>query len=199
MANYYAKYALLILSKADYQDGVGGSSVAADFPVVYGNQVLYDTVTGVEEPTGRHPDTGEPLWVLGYDRYTRSVTTDGVCGTSDGVAPPFGELPDVCSIRADVTAASVIADIDAAAKHVAYGVANVQPGAEPDDLPPALLPYYVDSIMPQAKLDECMAGLLARGVPQSKIDAFLAKHPEPTPRDLRNSFEKFVENITENP
>ena len=138
MASPFSKYVAYVFSIADFAGGVGYSSVSEDFPVVLGPATLFDTVTGVQRFVGRDPATGLPLIVTGYDRYITAITTHGVQGASDGISPPFGVEPDVCSLQVEVTAASVLADIEGMAKHVVYGVYNCQLEAEPDDLPPAL-------------------------------------------------------------
>jgi hypothetical protein len=73
---------------------------------------------------------------------------------------------------------------------------NCRPDEDDDDLPPALLPYYIESVMPTAKWDEVAAGLVARGVPQNRIDTWRANHPEATPLDVRRGFERFVEKVS---
>lgn len=197
MASPFAKYAALVFSIAEYPDGVGYSSVQDDFPMELGPDALYDHVSGVRRYIGRDPVTGWPLVVTEYDRYTTTVDTDGVCSASDGIAPPYGVTPDVCSLRIDVSAASVLAGIDNAAKHIVYGVANVQEGADPDDLPPALAPYYVASPMPQAKKLEIRNGMIARGADQQKIDNWFTNHPDATPLDLEAAFGNLVDILTE--
>jgi hypothetical protein len=163
-----------------------------DFPVELGAATLYDTVTGIQRFVGRDPATGLPLIVTGYDRYITAVATNGVVSASDGVSPPYGVAPDVCSVTVEVTAASVLSAIDAAAKHVAYGVWNCQDGAEPDDLPAGLLPYYVRSPMPAAKRTEIINGLIARGADAAKVNGWFNNHPQATPSEVKAAFENFV-------
>lgn len=197
MASPFAKYAALVFSIADYENGVGYSSVQDDFPFVLGPDVFFDHQDGMQRFVGRDPATGLPLIVTEWDRYTTTITADGVVTASDGISPPFGVLPDVCSLRVDVSAASVLADIEAAAKHLVYGVANVQPDAEPDDLPPALAPYYIDAVMPEAKWTQIYNGLLARGADQTRLDNWRANNPDATPREVHRAFGSLVQQLVE--
>lgn len=197
MSSPFSKYAALVFSRADYADGVGYSSVSDDFPVELGPATLFDTITGVQRFVGRDPATGLPLIVTGYDRYITEIVTHGVQGASDGISPPFGVAPDVCSLEVEVTAATVLADIQGMAKHVVYGVWNVQPDADPDDLPPALAPYYVDAVMPESKWTQVYNGLIARGADKARLDTWRANHPQATPRDVQKAFAGLVRQVTE--
>ena len=195
MASPFSKYVAYVFSIADYETGVGHSSVSEDFPVVKGPTTLFDTVTGVETYVGRDPATGLPLFVKEYDRYITEITTDGVQGASDGISPPYGVEPDVCSLQVEVTAASVLAGIEGTAKHVVYGVYNCQLEAEPDDLPPALQQYYIHSVMPAAKWAQIYNGLIARGADQARLDTWRANHPNATPEDVRSAFAGLVKQL----
>ena len=197
MASLFSKYVAYVFSIADFAGGVGYSSVSEDFPVVLGPATLFDTVTGIQRFVGRDPATGLPLIVTGYDRYITEIITDGVQGASDGISPPYGIEPDVCSLQVEVTAASVLADIEGMAKHVVYGVYNCQPEAEPDDLPPALAQYYIHSVMPAAKWAQIYDGLIARGADQARLDTWRANHPDATPEDVRTAFAGLVKQVTE--
>jgi len=195
MASPFSKYVAYIFSLADYIDGVGYSSVSDDFPVELGPATLYDTVSGIQTFVGRDPATGLPLIVTGYDRYITEIVTHGVQGASDGISPPYGIEPDVCSLQVEVTAASVLTDIQGIPKHVAYGVYNCQPEAEPDDLPAPLVQYYIHSVMPAAKWAQIYDGLIARGADQARLDTWRANHPEATPEDVRLGFAALVRQV----
>ena len=197
MSNPYSKYEALVFSRADYDQGVGFSSVMEDFPMELGAAALYDTVSGIQRFVGRDPATGLPLIVTGYDRYITQVATNGVTAASDGISPPFGVAPDVCSVTIEVTNAAILGSIDAAAKHVVYGVRNCQQDAEPDDLPAGLLPYYVGSPMPAAKRTEIINGLIARGADEAQVNAWFAARPEATPLQVRQGFAQLVQQVTE--
>ena len=197
MASPFSKYVAYVFSLADYIDGVGYSSVSDDFPVELGPATLYDTVSGIQTFVGRDPATGLPLIVTGYDRYITEITTHGVQGASDGISPPFGVEPDVCSLQVEVTAASVLSAIEGMAKHVVYGVYNCQPEAEPDDIPPALAQYYINAVMPEAKWTQIYNGLIARGADQARLDTWRANHPDATPEDVRTAFAGLVKQVTE--
>ena len=151
---------------------------------------------GIQRFVGRDPATGLPLIVTEFDRYITEIATDGVQGASDGISPPYGVEPDVCSLQVEVTAASVLADIEGMAKHVVYGVYNCQPEAEPDDLPPALAQYYINAVMPEAKWTQVYNGLITRGADQARLDTWRANHPEATPEDVRSAFAGLVKRFT---
>ena len=195
MASVFSKYVAYIFSLADYEDGVGYSSVSDDFPVVKGPSTFFDSVANLEQYVGRDPATGLPLFVHEYDRYITEIVTDGVQGASDGISPPYGTEPDVCSLQVEVTAASVLGDIEGMAKHVAYGVYNCQPEAEPDDLPAPLVQYYIHSVMPEAKWTQIYNGLITRGADKDRLDTWRANHPEATPEDVRTGFAGLVRKL----
>ena len=190
MANYYSQYGIYLLSTANYSDGVAFSSVMNDFPFVLGSAVLYDNVSGVQEPAGRHPTTEEPLWRLSYDRHTMTVVTNGISAASAGIAPPYGDPITICSLTAETTNAGILADIDLHADHVVYGVWNLV--GDPDDLPPALVDYYIHSTIPESRWDELEPFALARGITQAKIDLWRGNNPNATPEDLKSKFETWV-------
>ena len=196
MASPLSKYAAFVFSRADYQDGVGYSSVANDFPVVLGPSTLFDTVTGIQRFAGRDPATGLPLIVTGYDRYITEVATDGVQASYDGISPPLGVAPDVCSSTIEVTDISVLAAINATAKHEVYGIWNCQDGAEPDDLPGPYLPHYVQSPIPAAKRTYIIAALIARGADATQVNQWFASRPEATPAQLRDAFAALVRMVS---
>ena len=193
----FTKYKALVFSRADFSGGVGYSSVSDDFPVELGPATLFDTVTGIQRFVGRDPATGLPLMVTGYDRYITDVVTDGVTGASDGISPPYGVAPDVCSVTVGVTAASVLSAIDGAAKHIVYGVWNVQDDAEPDDLPPALAAYYVNTPMLAELKTTIATGLINRGADETKVNNWFTNHPDATAEDLHGAFKNLVEILTE--
>lgn len=188
MASPFSKYAAFVFSRADYDQGVGFSSVQDDFPMVLGPATLFDTVTGIQRFVGRDPETGLPLIVTGYDRYITQVVTHGVAAASDGVSPPMGVAPDVCSVTLEVTDQSVLVAINNSAKHEVYGVWNCQDGAEPDDLPTALLPYYIQSPTPEAKRTYIINALIARGADADQVNGWFAARPEATPAQLQAAF-----------
>ena len=64
----FTKYKALIFSLAEYEDGVGYSTVQQDFPMELGPATLYDTVSGIQRFVGRDEATGLPLLVTGFDR-----------------------------------------------------------------------------------------------------------------------------------
>ena len=197
MASLFSKYVAYVFSIADYETGVGYSSVMDDFPVVKGPSAFFDSVANLEQYVGRDPATGLPLFVHEYDRYITEIVTHGVQGASDGISPPYGIEPDVCSLQVEVTAASVLAGIEGMAKHVVYGVYNCQPEAEPDDLPAPLVQYYIHSVMPAAKWEQIYDGLIARGADQARLDTWRANHPDATPEDVRKGFAGLVRQVTE--
>lgn len=196
MANPFSKYAAFVFSRADYADGVGFSSVQDDFPVELGPATLFDTVTGIQRFVGRDPATGLPLIVTGYDRYITDVVTDGVQAAYDGVSPPMGVEPDVCSVTIEVTDISVLAAINATAKHEVYGIWNCQEGAEPDDLPGPYLPYCVQSPIPAAKRTYIINALIARGADADLVNAWFDARPEATPAQLQRAFSNLVKMVT---
>ena len=188
----YAKYRAAIISKAEYDtEGVGYSTVAEDFPLEIGPLALYDTLTGLMKPWGRDPATNEPLYVTEVDRYTGTIVTNGVTSTSDYASPTKDTIPAACIVIVQVSAASVLAGIDGAAKHFVLGV-DPSPLDGTEELPPALQPYQWDVPMPTARWNTLKAGMVQLGVDENLLDQWAANHPDFTPKDFGEAFKSFI-------
>lgn len=187
----YGKFRIGVISKAEYDsEGVGYSTVAEDFPMEIGPLAPYDTLSGLMKPWGRHPDTGEPLYVTEVDRYTGTITQEGVNSTSAFATPTVDTVPAACIVVCQVTAASVISAIDAANKHFVLGIDN--PDLSGDPLPPALEPYDWDVAFPPARWTQLRNSLVALGLDAEIIDDWHDANPDATPREFGEAFKRFI-------
>jgi hypothetical protein len=186
----FGKFRAFVLSKADFEEGVGHSSVMEDFPLVIGPDQPHDTLNDLRKPWGRDPATGWPLLVMTVDRFTATITQDGVVSASDEVTPEWGVVPDACLVDLQVSAASVLADIDAAAKHFVLGVFN--PDLNGDPLPAGLDPYDMDVPMLPVRWATLRAALVSRGVDGTLLDNWYNNHPDATPHDVAKAFRSFT-------
>jgi hypothetical protein len=186
----FGKFRAFVLSKADFEEGVGHSSVVEDFEFIPGPDQPFDTLTDLRKFWGRDPATGLPLIVPTVDRFTTTVVQHGVTSASDEVTPAWGVVPDACLVDLQVSAASVLAGIDGAAKHFVLGVFN--PDLNGDPLPAGLQPYDMDVEMPGARWTELRNALVARGVDATKIDGWRDNHPNATPRDVAQAFRNLI-------
>jgi hypothetical protein len=194
MAHWASQYGVYVLSTANYQDGVAYSSLMEDFPMVLSAASLYDTVSGIQRFHGRHPVTNIPLMVTGYDRYETDVTTHGVAATGSGIAALYGDPITAVSLAAETTNAGIMADINADANHLIYGVWNVAPGEGEDEstLPPSLEDYWRHAEMPNSMKLDVRDFLVARGVDYDQVTTWFQNHPNATPQNVKDRFESFV-------
>jgi len=192
MSHFASKYGVYMISRANYENGVGYSSVMDDYPIEFGPASFYDTRSGLTRWDGRDPVSGLPLLVTGYDRYLPEITQHGVTVAHDGVSRPLGEIPDICSLQIEVSNSAILSTIDGDINHLVYGVWNCQDGAEPDDLIPALEDYYILSPIPEARWTAFRNALVARGVSATLIDTWRSNNPEATPQQVKDRFEGWL-------
>ena len=189
----YGKYRAAVISKAEYDsEGVGYSTVMEDFPMVLGPLAVFDQIPYLMRPVGRDPATGLPLFINepSLDRWTGTLTQDGVNSSSAYATPTVDTIPAACILIVQVTAASVLAASENAAKHFVLGVEN--PDINGDELPAGLLPYDFDAPLPAPRWTELRDALVALGVEASVIDNWKANHPDATPRDFGEAFKEFI-------
>jgi hypothetical protein len=188
----YGRYRCIFFALAEYDsEGVAYTKLMEDFPVVLGAPVFYDSID-VYKPYGRDPVDQMPLWVdQAVSRYKMTPTTHGIQSLGAVYAPDYGVVPDAAMTDGWVTNAGVIGSIDAVGKYFVVGV--YPQDIVGDDIPAPLQPYAADVPMPQDRWDELYAGMLARGMDQTKIDNWRANHPDATPFDIRDAFASYVE------
>ena len=188
----FAKYRAAVISKAEYDtEGVGYSTVMSDFPFELGPDVLHDTLTGLRKPWGRDDD-GLPLLVTEVTRYKSTVTTHGVTSSSDFATPTKGTIPAASIAIITVSAVSVLAGIDAAAKHFVLGV-DPTPLDDPEaSLPAGLQPYAWNVAIPANRWTALKAGLVSLGVDGAILDTWKSNNPDATPRDFGEAFKAFI-------
>ena len=189
----YSKYRAAVVSKAFYsEDGVGFSKVMSDFPFEVGPLAYYDTVSNIMKPWSRDPATGDPLYVIEVDRYTGTVVTDGVTSTSDYATPTKDTIPAACIVLVQVSSASVLANIDAAATHMVLGVdPNPLDGSE--ELPAGLQPYQWDVPMPSARWTTLRNALVSLGVDETLLDNWASNNEDFTPKEFGEAFKAFIQ------
>jgi len=189
----YSKYRAAVISKAEYDtEGLGYSTVQDDFPLVVGPLALYDTLSGLMKPWGRDPATGNPLYVTEVDRYTGTITTNGVTSSSDYATPTKDTIPAACIVMVQVSSASALASIDGAAKHFVLGV-DPNPLDDSEELPAGLLPYQWDVPMPPARWTTLRNALVQLGVDGDLLDTWAANHEDFTPKDFGEAFKAFIQ------
>ena len=189
----YGKYRAAVISKAEYDsEGVGYSTVQEDFPVILGPLAVYDQVDILMKPWGEDPATGLPLFVneSGVDRWTGTITQDGINSSSAYATPTKDTIPAACITIVQVTAASVLLAIDNAAKHFVLGVDD--PDLNGDPLPAGLMPYEFDAPIQANRWTELRDAMVVLGVDADLIDKWKSNHPDATPRDFAEVFKEFI-------
>ena len=189
----YSKYRAAVISKAEYDtEGVGFSTVMEDFPLVVGPLALYDTLSGLMKPWGRDPATDNPLYVTEVDRYTGTITTEGVTSSSHYATPTRDTVPAACIVIVQVSAASALAGIDSANKHFVLGV-DPQPLDGSEELPAGLQPYQWDVPMPSARWDTLRAALVSLGVDETLLNNWASNNEDFTPKEFGEAFKAFIQ------
>lgn len=189
----YGKFRAAIISRAEYDsEGVGYSTVMGDFPMILGPLAVFDQIDIQMKPWGRDPATQLPLFVneAGVDRWTGTVTQDGVVSASAFATPIKDSSPPGCIVITQVTNAGILASIDQAAIHFVLGVEN--PDLNGDALPAGLLPYDWDVTFPPARWTELRDGLVAIGLDAGDVDTWYSNNPDATPRDFSIAFKQFI-------
>ena len=189
----YGKFKAAIISRAEYDsEGVGYSTVMEDFPMVLGPLAVFDQIDIQMKPWGRDPATQLPLFVneINVDRWTGTVTQNGVVSSSAYITPVEDSVPPACIVITQVTNAAILGTIDQAATHFVLGVEN--PDLNGDVLPAGLLPYDWDVTFPPARWTELRNSLVALGVDANTIDTWHSNNPDATPRDFGEAFKQFI-------
>ena len=177
-----------VISKAffDGSGGVGKSKLMEDFPHEIGPDVLYDTVTGIRRPVGRHPVTGDPLLVTGYDRYTSTVTTPGVMSQGDLITPAQDTVPAVAVTAAIVYDFATVQAIHAHNQHLVLALETVD-GSEPP-----ISGWGKDDGFTTTLWNQIRNGLVALGMEDTVIDGWRTNNPDATRRELYNALKNFI-------
>jgi hypothetical protein len=188
----YGRFRVGILSVADYtSEHPGFCNAIEDFPTVLGPLALYDTLTNFMKPWGRHPTTGEPLFVTTVDRYTGQVTTHGVNSQGAWATPEKDSSPMATLVSAQVTNAGILSTIHAHADYFVLGVKD--PDMNGDALPPALEPYSADVPMQSGhKADLSDFCINTLGLPSGGVNKWFTDNPNATPWDFANDFKEFI-------
>ena len=171
---------------------VGFSEVMVDYPAVLGPLAFYDTLTNLMEPRGRHPTTGEPLFVTEVDRYTGQVTTNGVISLESEISPPSGNPIDASIVRAGLTTAGVVQDIDLDASYLVWGMWAQGDVENQEALPPALQIWWVDAAVDSERKLAFDAFMLARGTSSAVLNDYWASNPSATYRTVGKDFDTFL-------
>jgi len=177
-----------VLSRA-YYDGTGGvgkSKLQEHFPHEPGPDQFYDHVTGVRHPMGRHPDTGDPLWVKEYDRYTQQIITPGVMSLSDRITPEQDSVPSVCVTEAIVYNFDVAQAIHAHAQHLVLAFETID-GSEPP-----IEGWGKEDGFTASQWTKYRNALVALGMPAETIDTWRDNHPNATRRDFYMALRGFI-------
>ena len=171
----------------DGTGGVGKSRLMEDFPMVWGATVLYDTVTNIMRPTGRHPVTGDPLYVTGYDRYEQEVVTPGVMGMSDRITPLEGTVPAVCITASTVYDFDVATAIHQHAQHLVLAFETVD-GSEPP-----IEGWGKDDGFTASQWTVYRNALVTMGADPEVIDGWRTNNPEGTRKEFYFALERYID------
>lgn len=177
-----------VISKA-YYDGTGGvglSKLIEDFPHVLGATTFYDTVTGVMRPVGRHPVTGDPLWVTGYDRYVQEVITPGVMGMSDRITPAQGTVPAVAVTESRLYDIDVATAIHQHNQHLVLAFETI------DGSDPPITGWAPDDGFTAQQWNQYRNALVTLGMPAATIDNWRASNPDATRREFYHALKSFI-------
>ena len=189
----YGKYRAAIMSRAEYDsEGVGYSTVMEDYPAIIGPLAVFDQIDIAMKPWGRDPATQLPLFVneTGVDRWTGTVTQDGVVSSSAYATPTKDTVPPACIVITQVTDSAILGTIDQNVKHFVLGVNN--PDLNGDPLPSELLPYDADEPFLPARWTELRDTLVTAGADAAALDNWKANNPNATPRDFAEAFKAFI-------
>ena len=180
---------LWVISRAWYDDeGVGYSKLMEHFPHVIGPDVLYDTLTDLRKPWGRHPVTGDPLIVMGCDRYTSTVVTPGVMSHSARLTPHDGTVPAVTVTECVVYDYPTAQAIHAHAQHLILALEVVNS----DDDPP-IAGWGKDDTFAPALWTQIRNGLVTLGMDSQTIDNWRTVNPDATRREFYFALSNFIQ------
>ena len=188
----YGKYLVGILSVADYtSEKAGFCNAQKDFSFEVGPLALFDTLTNLMRPWGRDPATDLPLYVTEVERYTGTITQNGINSQGTWATPEEDSSPMATLVSAQVTAAGVLQNIHAHADYFIVGV--VDPDLNGEELPPVLQPFSADVPMQsghKADLRDFCVNTL--GLPAGGVDNWFTDNPEATPWDFGYAFKDFI-------
>lgn len=187
----YGKFKVGILSLADYTIESPFSNVMKDFEFTIGAVALYDTLTNLAHPWGRHPVTGDPLLVTEVDRYTSQITSHGVNSMSGWATPEKNSLPMATLVEAQVTRTAILQSIHAHADYFILGVFN--PDLRGDPLPSSLEPYDAKVPMGTSHKNDLISFCInTLGLPSIPTNTWFTDNPTATPWDFGKAFKVFI-------
>ena len=190
----YSIFRIGVLSLADYESEAPGYSTAVeDFPFEVGPLALFDTLTNLMKPWGRDPATDLPLYVTEVERYTGTITTNGVNSQGAYATPREGETPDGTIVLCQTTNSDVIYDIEAHAKHLVLGVED--PDMTGEELPPALKPFGWDEPFPEPRWQAVRTAMITLGMPEEVLDNWRDDNPDGTPREFGKAYQNYLEQL----
>lgn len=190
----YGKYRIGILSVADYTavEEVGFSNAMNDFPMLLGPLALYDSLTNLMYPWGRHPTTGEPLFVTEVDRYTGQITQNGINSMGGWATPEKDSSPMATLVSAQVTNAAILNSIHGDDDYFVLGV--ISPDLNGDDLPPALQPFDANAPIGASHKTDLRNFLVSTlGFSANPVDNWFTANPDATPWDFGEAFKDFIQ------
>ena len=186
------KYRANIVSICNYLgEGVGFSDAMIDHPFIpKPGSVIYDTVN-IYKPWGRHPDTGQPLWVdePNTNRRIQEVEEEGIGSMGSDTVPPIDNpiAASMCNCR--ISDDQSITNIDEDVKYLIWGLTSL---LDPPVYPAGKEDWQMDLPVIAEREAAFNTFMLARGTEASLLASYWAENSDVTYSDVAEDFGMFI-------
>jgi hypothetical protein len=186
------KYKSNVISICNWiSEGVGYSDAMEDHPyIVKPGSVIYDQVN-IRRTWGRHPDTGEPLWIdePNTNRRFQEVDEDGIGSMGADVVPPLNNPIDASMCNCQISADQPVTEIDEDVKYLIWGLTSL---LDPPVYPAGKEDWQMDLPVTSERKASFDAFMVARGVDAQVLADYWTDKPDATYATVAEDFELFL-------
>ena len=186
------KYSSRVISICNWaSEGVGFSDAQIDYPFIpKPGSVIYDQVN-IRRTWGRHPDTGQTLWVdePNTNRRIQEVEEEGIGSMSGGVIPPRNNPIAASMCNCQLSDDDSMTDIDEDEKYLIWGLTSL---LDPPVYPAGKEDWQMDLPVSAERINAFDAFMVARGTDSQLLADYWIDNPEATYASVASDFGLFL-------
>ena len=186
------KYGANIISICNWaSEGVGFSDAMIDHPFIpKPGSVIYDTVN-IYKPWGRHPDTGQPLWVdePNTNRRIQEVEEEGIGSMGADTVPPVDNPIAASMCNCQLSDDDSMTDIDEDARFLIWGLTSL---LDPPVYPAGKEDWQMDLPVSAEREATFNTFMIARGTDSQLLADYWIDNPEATYASVASDFGLFL-------
>lgn len=191
------KYKANVISICNYEPQpedslvVGFSEAMEDHPyIVKPGSVIYDYVD-LRRTWGRHPDTGEPLWIdePNTARHIQEVDEEGINSMGAEVIPPVDNPIDASLCNCRISNDQMVTEIDEDPKYLIWGLESL---LEDPVYPAGKEDWQMDLPVTAERKLAFDTFMLARGTEAATLNDYWTSNPSATYESVAKDFGMFL-------